>query len=230
MDKRAAGMGEKPAAVIFDMDGVIFDTENLRLNIMRSLAPKYGLGDVEPVYTSVTGMTEAATEQRYYERYGPTLPYAAIRAEARELEERHVKRIGPPVKPGVAELMDFLEGEGVLVGLASSGDMQNIRFLMERAGLISRFCAIVSGDSVKRGKPAPDIYLAAAGALNIDPARAWAVEDAYHGVEAAHAAGMRVAMVPDRLPPTKHTRALCALTVSSLIELKKAFAALWREG
>lgn len=214
-----------PAAVVFDMDGVIFDTENLRLGFMCALAGKYGLDRIEELYDSITGTTEAETERRYYAFYGPRLPYAAIREEARIMEENYVAAYGPPLKPGVRELMAYLGEQNIPVGLASSGDLSNIRFLMERAGLVECFQAIVSGDMIKNSKPAPDIYLAACKALGVEPPLAYAVEDAYHGIEAAYRAGMMPVMVPDRLPPTEETRRRCAMTCESLAEFKKALEA-----
>ena len=127
---------------------------------------------------------------------------------------------GAPLKTGARELLDWLKAEGWAIGLASSSREAGVRLNMERTGLISYFDVLIGGDMLKASKPAPDIYLRACAELGVDPRTAFAVEDSYNGIRAAHAAGMRALMVPDMVPADDEMRGLAETVLPDLLAVR----------
>lgn len=198
-------------ALIFDMDGVILDTEFLVRRCWHMLAAEYGLhaDDLDPVFLATVGTTRVYTGEIMRAHYGADFPY--------EQFDRHVSRTfhaiadteGIPVKPGARELLAWAGQAGFRIGLASSTREVTIRRELEHENLYHCFDHIVGGDRIARSKPYPDIYEAACRGLDVPPQDAFAIEDSYNGIRAAAAAGIRPVMVPDLLPPTDEMRALC---------------------
>lgn len=204
------------SAVVFDKDGVIFDTENLRLGIMRKITEELGLNDVTPLYDMITGLTQTETERRVKMYYGKGVPYDEMFKKAADMELDYINAFGPPLKTGVKELMDYLKSEGKLIGLASSGKREEIMLTIGMAGLTEYFDVIVGGDDVQNSKPEPDIYIKAVTGLGIKAENAYAVEDSYNGIKSCHAAGLMPIMVPDRLLPNDDMKKLCTAIYPSL--------------
>ena len=187
-------------AVVFDMDGVIFDSERCVWEIWQELAAELGLKDIDAVFRRCIGTNKAHTQEIFRAAY-PALDFARFDGEARR---RFQARYGAgclPVKPGARELLAALAARGVPLALASSTGTETVRRELDDAGLLGFFNAVVGGDRVTRSKPDPEIFFLAAAALGVEPARCVVIEDSFNGVRAAAAAGMRALMVPDMIPP-----------------------------
>ena len=207
-------------AVIFDMDGVIFDTETIALKCWILAAETLSLPDIRPVFPLCIGANIRRTEEILMEHFGPDFPYVAFAKQSRANYIAHYETEGLPVKTGTREILAFLQEAGVPMAIASSTVSSVVRQELEDAELIAFFQAVLGGDMAARSKPAPDIFLAAAQALSCPPERCFVVEDSFNGIRAAHNAGMHPLMVPDMLQPTEEIRALAEHVFPSLFEVK----------
>ena len=216
-------------AVIFDMDGVIFDTETIAIRCWSKAADTLSLPDVRTVFPLCIGATAKRTEEILHEHFGPDFPYAAFSACTRANYLAHYEQEGLPVKPGVREILSFLQDAGIPAAIASSTVTDVVRTELQDAGLFSFFQAVIGGDRAARSKPAPDIFLAAASALSFPPEQCFVVEDSFNGIRAAHASGAHPIMVPDMLQPTEEIRFLAEHIFPSLRETKEFFEKqIWR--
>ena len=189
-------------AVLFDMDGVIFDSERAVLAVWREVGAQLGLAGIDDVFIRCVGVTIRRTREIFLEAY-PGLDFEDFdtRVRARFLSLYDKGRL--PVKPGARETLAHLRARGIPLALASSTRTEAVRRELEEAGLLGCFDAVVGGDMVTRSKPDPEIFLAAAARLGAEPADCFVVEDSFNGVRAAHAGGFRTLMVPDMLPPDR---------------------------
>ena len=189
-------------AVVFDMDGVIFDSEKAVLDCWLELAEKYGIerSGLEENFLACTGTNEAKTREIMLNAYGRDFPYDEYAKEASKMF--HEKNDGGklPMKHGVKKILDFLKENNKKIALASSTRREVVLNELRDAGILDYFDEIVTGDMVKRSKPAPDIFLLACKKIGVAPSRAFAIEDSYNGIRSAHAGGLRPIMVPDLLP------------------------------
>lgn len=207
-------------AVVFDMDGVIFDSERLVLICWEKVAEKYHVEGITEVMTACIGTTQGKTEEIVLGHYGEDFPYDAFRKEASALFHEIVDRDGLPVKRGVQELLDFLREQGVTLAVASSTRLEVVSQELKQAGLYEYFQVVMGGDQLKRSKPEPDIYLMTCNKLGIQPAEAYAVEDSYNGIRSAYSAGMNPVMVPDILPPTEEMREKSVVVLDDLLQVR----------
>jgi HAD superfamily hydrolase (TIGR01509 family) len=184
-------------AVIFDMDGTLFGTEQLAVDALRSAFGEHGIEVTTAELEMVIG--RAGDETRaYLSRFAPaTVGIDPILERGRQLITARIAAEGLPVKAGVAELLPYLRAQDVAVGLATTTRTATALSNLRRAHLDAYFGAVIGGDQVARAKPRPDIYLRALDALAVGAADAIAVEDSDLGIQAASAAGLRVIYVPD---------------------------------
>ena len=187
-------------AVVFDMDGVIFDSERAVMNCWIALAEKYGIQDIEGPYLACTGTTMARTREIMMEAYGADFPYDIYAKEASRMYHERYDGGRLPMKPGVFVILDFLKHAGKKIALASSTRRQTVVSQLRDAEILDYFDEVTTGDMVTRSKPAPDIFLLACERIHVTPERAYAIEDSYNGIRAAKAGGLRPIMVPDLLP------------------------------
>ena len=202
-------------AVLFDMDGVIFDSEQAVLAVWRELAEELELREIEQVFLLCVGTNKARTEEIFRAAY-PALDFVRFDGEARR---RFSARFGGgrlPVKPGAEAILKALKDRGVPLALASSTETAVVRRELREAGLLRYFDAVIGGDQVTRSKPDPEIFLRAAAGLGAEPARCFVIEDSFNGIRAAAAAGMRPLMVPDLLPPDEEMRRLAEAILPDL--------------
>ena len=205
--------------VIFDMDGVIFDTENLCLKSWEYAADEYNAKDIAPVFKSVIGTTYDRTKEIVLDHYGKDFPYEDFRKKAGEYFYGYEQKYGMPMKPYVFEIMNWLKENGYTIALASSTYRVNVERELKGAGLFDYFASITCGDSVKRSKPEPDIYLLACESLGVKPEECYAVEDSINGVLSAYRAGINVIMVPDMLQPDEATKEKIVAKCDSLTDV-----------
>ncbi|MCI7042401.1 MAG: HAD family phosphatase [Lachnospiraceae bacterium] len=210
----------KYKAVIFDMDGVIFDSERLVLEGWQEIAAKYGIKGMEEVLPRCLGVNAQATREIFREYYGQDFPYDEYKKEASALFHSRYGNGKLPLKPGVKELLSYLKENGYLVGLASSTRQAIVEQEIRDAGLMPYFDNLVCGDMLKRSKPEPDIYLKACENLDVEPRMAVAVEDSYNGIRSAKRAGMVPVMVPDMVQPDEEMRSLAHKICKDLFEVK----------
>ena len=213
----------KTDAVVFDMDGILFDSERMVVECWKEIADRHGMQNVDKVCRSCTGLNEAAGRAKFLEYYGETLPYAEYRKEMSALFHERYDGGRLPLKKGVHELMKFLKQGGARIALASSTRRSVVLQELTDAGLIQYFDAVICGDMIERSKPAPDIFLEACRQLQAVPASAYGIEDSYNGIRALHAAGMHPIMVPDLLEPDTEMRQLAEVILPSLNEVISYF-------
>lgn len=208
------------AAVVFDMDGVIFDSERCVMDCWMEVARRHGLGDIRPLLRACLGVTREETIRTARRMMGEDFPCELFMQEASALfHERHDGgRL--PLKPGVRELLAFLKAKGVPVALASSTRSESVIRELSDAGLYPSFDAVICGDMVTHSKPHPEIYLKACEALGTPPSAAYAIEDSFNGIRSAHRAGMMPLMVPDLVQPDGEILALCTQVFPSLINVQ----------
>ena len=206
-------------AVVFDMDGVIFDTERLVIEFWKEVAKRHNIPNVEHTCIQCLGTNRVRTREIFLENYGADFPVDPYRAEVTELFNTHYKGVPLPTKPGVRELLSYLQEQDIKVGLASSTAQHLVRDEIGTAGLLPYFQTLVCGDMVEHSKPAPDIFLKACEILNADPTKSIAIEDSFNGIRSAHCAGMTPIMVPDQVQPTDEIRALAFHVMPSLLDV-----------
>jgi HAD superfamily hydrolase (TIGR01509 family) len=180
-------------SVIFDMDGVLADTEPVYLGIIRDLFAWHGVVVPESRLETYVGVSSESMWTEIRREFGLRQTVAELVRIEHEDQQRRLSELPhlPPVA-GVEDLILALKAAGARLGVASSSSRAVIGLILERTGLARHFDTVVSGEDVARSKPAPDIFLAAAARLNAAPAGCVVIEDSTHGVRGAKAAGMRV--------------------------------------
>jgi HAD superfamily hydrolase (TIGR01509 family) len=203
-------------AVVFDMDGVLVDTEHLWDEVREGLTAEWGGRYTPEAQRAMMGMSSREWSRYLHEVVGLREPPDVINEEVvRRMLARYEVEL--PVVPGAVGAVRRLAEGGFRLALASSSNRELIDTVLRRLGLAALFEVTVSSEEVSRGKPAPDVYLEAAGRLGVDPARCAAVEDSASGIRAAHAAGMRVIAYPNRhYPPGEEVLGLAESTLTSL--------------
>lgn len=213
-------MTHKPA-LIFDMDGVILDTEQLVRRCWNLAALEFGARDSDPVFLTTVGTTRKHTAEILLEHYGTDFPAEDFNAAVSKIYHEIEAVEGIPVKPGARALLQWARETGYRIGLASSTRQPIVERELERENLIQYFDYILGGDRIARSKPFPDIYETACREMHVNPAEAYAVEDSYNGIRSAYAAGLLPIMIPDLLPPTEEMFRLCREIFPSLTALQE---------
>ncbi len=209
------------SAVVFDMDGVIFDSEKATFDEWAALADRVGLRDIWTPYRQCIGVNAVRSKEIFLSFYGTDFPYDEYNRQVSVSYHARYDGGRLPVKPGARELLRALRDAKRYVALASSTRTATVRQELEEAGLLGFFDRVVGGDMITRSKPAPDIFLAAVDGTGHRPADCAVIEDSYNGVRAAHAAGMAPIMVPDLLPADDEMRALARAVLPDLTAVQR---------
>jgi HAD superfamily hydrolase (TIGR01509 family) len=187
-----------PEAVVFDLDGLMIDTERLDWQASKAVGAARGIDVDDDFLRRTIGRRLVDIEPEFERRFGNTVPWQTFAREIKIWREDYIARHGMPWKTGIAELLDDLDRRGIPRALATSTVREEA---MARMGpLFPRMHTAAFGDEVANGKPAPDIYLLAVERLGVPADRCLALEDSLPGVEAAERAGLTVIMVPDLVP------------------------------
>lgn len=208
-------------AVIFDMDGVLFDSERLLLEEWKKTGLRYGLRDVEAVCFRCIGTTAEKTREIFTESYGEDFPYDICR-ETVFSKFRQKSMAGElPVKKGAEKLLKYLKEKDVRVGLATSSAESIVAAELEATDLRKYFDDVLCGNMVARSKPEPDIFLESCRRLQAEPKETMVIEDSYNGIRAAHRAGTVPVMVPDLLAPDEEMKQLAYRIFRDLSEVRE---------
>ncbi|MBS0517829.1 MAG: HAD family phosphatase [Proteobacteria bacterium] len=201
--------------VLFDMDGLLIDTEAVYVDALQAAARAVGREMPLDFCHSMIGIPGPICDGMIRDFYGPGFAFDAFAAHFDDHAHRAFEE-GVPVKPGAVALLDFLQARALPLAIATSSSQATVARHLGRAGLLDRFKAIATRDDVTRSKPHPDVYLEAARRIGVPAERCIAFEDSNVGLSAAHAAGTMAIMVPDILPPTDEVRAKCLHVAADL--------------
>ena len=205
-------------AVVFDMDGVIFDSEKIYLKCLTAVGEKYRIPDFEDLCYATIGTTDLHMKEVFLNHYGEDFPFDQYMDEMFGLFLIEAEG-GLPLKKGVREILTYLKKNNIKVALATSTIREKALPEIQNAGLEPFFDQFICGDMIENGKPEPDIYLKACEALHVNPANACAVEDSFNGIRSASRAGMHPVMVPDLLQPDDEIRELAECVLPSLLDV-----------
>lgn len=199
--------------VIFDMDGLMFDTERLTFEIIRGTLADMGLEFSLDNYIKTIGMRSVEVAQSYRDLYGEDFDNDEMHKEAMRRFWKYTAENGVPVKKGLFELLDCLKQQNITTALATSTTEKSAREILKRANVLDYFDCLICGDAVKHGKPDPEIYVTAVNAIGQRAKDCIALEDSINGIKSAYLAGLKAIMVPDLLKPNDEIRpmlfALC---------------------
>ena len=211
-------------AVVFDMDGLLVDTETVIFRAMQHVAA--GLGGELPFATfqRMVGLQDAASNQIVVEHFGEGFDLAAWTMAVRAHSHEQMAA-GVALKTGVVEILDYLTEAGLPCAIATSSSLAAVQRSLGPHGLLDRFDAFITRDSQVQGKPHPEPFLKAAAALGVAPQDCLALEDSHNGVRSASSAGMMTVMVPDMLDPTEEMRGLTVRIARDLHEVRDLLAA-----
>ncbi len=211
----------KYKAVVFDMDGVIFDSERLVLECWKEIAQTKGMEQMDEVFRKCIGTNMIKTKEILLEHYGENFPFDEFRTEASILFHSRYDNGRLPMKTGIKELLLYLKEEGIKIGLASSTRYEVVRQELQDASILPYFQSLTCGDMVKQSKPEPEIFLKACESLCVKPEEAIAIEDSFNGIRSAYRAGMLAIMVPDMVAPNEEMEQLAGKIFNNLLEVKE---------
>ncbi len=208
----------KIVATIFDMDGLLIDSERIALATFQTICDQHELGDQFPLYLQLLGTNDATTLSILRNTLpAPISPEAFMDTWMTLYVER--TQVAVPLMNGVLELLDHLDTVSIPKSVATSTRTEHARSKLGNSGILHRFTHVTGGDQVDNGKPAPDIYLMAARRLQVNPADCLALEDSPNGVRSALAAGMQVIQIPAIEQPDADTIALGHTVLNDLHEV-----------
>lgn len=205
--------------VVFDMDGTLIDSEVLYEETSLQIMAEMGFEPSREVIHRSIGLPEPGWMGIVAEHFGPTFDSGHYRDRCAEMMAEWYERKTMPLKPGVFELLDYLRDRGIPCAIASSTAKVRALGVLERLGILPYIQGYTFGDMVQNGKPAPDIFIAAAATLGLAPADCMGVEDSYNGVRSCKAAGLYTVMVPDLLPETEEIRPLLDICLPTLVDI-----------
>lgn len=205
--------------VIFDMDGLMFDTERVTYRAYMEVVRERELHSGFDDFIRYLGHNAADIQAMYRELFGPEIDAQALYAQVGAKISDITRREGVSVKPGLYELMDALKECGIPAAVASGSDHAVIEKNLERAGLSAAYEAVLSSKEVKRGKPYPDVFLAICDRVGVSPQEALVLEDSEAGVRAALAGGIPVINIPDLLEIPSELKEACVAVVRDLTEV-----------
>lgn len=205
--------------VIFDMDGLMFDTEQINYRAFTEIVAEEGYHPTFEQYTGFLGMHAKDIQKKYRSYYGEDVDAEGIYKKVGQRSRQIIRKEGVPEKEGLRELLEAVRKKNLFTAVASGSDTEVIKEYLERTGLAPYFDIVLSSKEVKRGKPYPDIFLEICKQLNIKTKDTLVLEDSANGVQAALAGGLPVINVPDLLPIPEEQQKKCIAVVSDLIQV-----------
>ncbi len=203
-------------AAIFDMDGLMFDTEKVALQSWLEIAKRNHFFLDEDRISHFRGTTAAYIKELFDKWYGAAVDFEEIIRQRQNFVDDYFSKNNIPVKPGLYELLQALKDKKYRIAVATSTSKEHALHQWEETGVLPYLDGFVCGDEVNKSKPDPEIFVKAAQKLGVQPEECIILEDSFHGIEAAHAAGGTVVMVPDLQQPDDRIRAMCDYVFDSL--------------
>lgn len=198
---------------VFDMDGLMFDTERLVYRIWQRTMDENGYNYSFDIYKKTVGKRTAEVKVFYKELYGESFDYQELREKANVYFYEYIEKEGVPVKKGLLNILKYLKSKEMKISLATSTGSKTALDLLDKAEVTRYFDKFVCGNMVKNGKPHPETFLTAARELSLKPEDCIALEDSINGIKSAYNAHMKPIMIPDLLEPTEEIKpmifALC---------------------
>ena len=207
------------SGVIFDMDGLMTDTERLYIDLWCQILRERGMEEHRDVVTRCIGMDHGKMRAYIKATLGEGVDYLSVLGEVGKRSETDCQAHGIPVKPGLYKLLDYLDQEKIPYAVATSSRGEGARSKLRQIGVLSRLHGLVTGDMVEKGKPDPEIFLRAAEALHLPPETCLVLEDSPHGILAAYKAGCLPMMIPDLWPPDEETQSMLYARGETLLDV-----------
>lgn len=206
-------------AVVFDMDGLMFDTEALAVLAWKKAGEKFGYDIKSKDIAKIRGTSVENGKKIFEEIFDENFEFYTIKEASTAYMNEFIDKNGVPIKKGLNELLEFLRKNNIQIALATSTDNKTAVYYLTNSNVIGYFDKIICGDMVENGKPNPDIYLKALDSLNVKPENCLVLEDSPNGIKAARNAGCKVIMVPDIDKPTKELRKNVSAIAADLLEV-----------
>ena len=208
---------KKKKGIIFDIDGLIVDSETVTMDLMVKRFGEYGVEITREFYTSFVGHSRKDIDEMLVELCGEGVPSVEIMDGIHS----YMDTIPLPVKPGFFNIMDSAKEAGYILGVGTSSNYNHAKHSLGNIGVLERFDVVVCADMVSKSKPEPDLYLKALEKMGLEPDEAWILEDAQAGVESGCNAGIDVICIPDMLMPKKEVLDRAFAVVKDLDEAWK---------
>ncbi|HVI42947.1 MAG TPA: HAD family phosphatase [Anaerovoracaceae bacterium] len=205
--------------IVFDMDGLMFDTERLSAEGWAFAGKQMGLDITENIIVKALGLSIENTKRVFLNELGEAFDFSAARKIKVDYMTSYIENNGLPMKTGLIELLDYLTVNHFKITVATSTERERAQYYFDKAGISKFFDKIVCGDMIERGKPEPDIYLTASGIIGVDPYECLALEDSPMGILSAYRAGMKPVMIPDLLQPDEGTNRLLYARLPTLLDV-----------
>lgn len=206
-------------AVIFDVDGTLLDTERIYMQAWKDAAAELGYEITDELLRKTRAINVKEAARIFESEIGNGFSYDKTRVVRVRIAEEIIQRESPILKPGVTELLAFLQEKRIRLSVASSTHLKGTKEHLSESGILEPFEVAVGGDMVTKGKPNPDIFLKAAELLHLAPEECLVVEDSPAGIRAAHAAGMKAVLVPDQAAITQEIIEMSDVVLESLLDM-----------
>lgn len=216
--------------VIFDMDGLMFDTERVFVEAWDYAGEKMGIGKAGYMTLKTLGMNIAMSRNVWLEEFGDRYDEQTLRKYTKEFLTKYYAENTVPVKKGLYTILEYLKSQNCKLAVASSSPRWEVENHLKDAKVFDYFRAIVCGDMIEKSKPEPDIYLKACELLGEEPENCYALEDSKNGLLAAYRAGCKPLMVPDLWQPDEEIRKAIVGDFQDLDEVKEYFEKVWEGG
>lgn len=204
---------------VFDMDGLMFDSEKLTFDCWCKVMQKYDFKASMDIYKKAIGNRRADSIIYYKNVYGQDFDYMKYRSEVGALFNSYIDKNGVPIKKGLFELLDYLKAKKYRLAVATSTSKESAEPMLKKSGVFNYFDYIVYGDNVSNGKPHPEIFENAVGGLGLAPQDCYAFEDSINGIKSAYSAGLNAIMVPDLVEPSEEVILMAKHICKSLDEV-----------
>ncbi|MBS5938579.1 HAD family phosphatase [Clostridium sp.] len=211
---------KKVESVIFDMDGVLFDTESIYLKVWKNVFKKYGYKMTKDIYSQVIATGRENVKKVFLREFGEKLPIEKMYVEKDLALKEEIEKC-VYIKEGAVEILTHLKSKNYKVALATSSDRERMNKQLEKANIRKYFDEIVCKDEVEKTKPNPEIYLKVANKLNVNPKNCLVIEDSLAGVKAAYKANMKVLHVEDLKKADNEIKKYCYKSFNNLLDIKE---------
>lgn len=213
-------------AVVFDMDGLMFDSERIVQKSWDIAGEQMGYGKLGRHIVNTLGFNRERREQYFKEACGADFPFERFQELYRKAFYEYVEHDGLPAKKGLHQLLQLLRRKQIPMAVATSSSREHAVGNLKKEGIEDYFAAVITGNMVSEAKPSPEIYEKACRALGVDPGEALALEDSYNGIRSAHGAGMITIMIPDLLTDSSCVDEILDGKMESLLEVEHWIASM----